>query len=449
MRQGKSKIRGEVQGTFLKGCVYVEEKFYLILAKNSAQMLLINKLLRENGIETDLVPSPPESGTVCAIAIKIQGVNLEKAKNILFENQIEVRGIYEDKKMKLQGLIDKKLGASVSKEFLDILKKIEDGDELLEKEIVYLLSTEDIKEIESIYAAADRIKRETVGNVLEIRGAIEFSNYCCKKCKYCGINSQNKIERYRMNEEEIMEVVGYLNKIGLRTVILQSGEDPHWGTERLIQLIKRIKIETGMRITLSVGEKSFEEYESLKLAGADNYLLKIETTNRKLFKTIHPDGDFDSRLKCSRWLKELGYINGSGNIIGIPGQTIEDIARDILYFKEMGINMIGIGPFIPAKGTVFENMPPGDIDLTIRTMAVTRIVCKKVYIPSTTALASLSKDAQIRALKAGANTIMLINTPAKYRTNYMIYNDKNMVDIDSAIYAAKKAGLELPKYLKL
>src|SRR5690606_37141016 len=141
---------------------YVEEKFYLILAKNSAQMLLINKLLRENGIETDLVPSPPESGTVCAIAIKIQGVNLEKAKNILFENQIEVRGIYEDKKMKLQGLIDKKLGASVSKEFLDILKKIEDGDELLEKEIVYLLSTKDIKEIESIYAAADRIKRETV-----------------------------------------------------------------------------------------------------------------------------------------------------------------------------------------------------------------------------------------------------------------------------------------------
>ena len=153
---------------------------------------------------------------------------------------------------------------------------------------------------------------------------------------------------------------------------------------------------------------------------------------------IHPDGNFDLRLKCSKWLKELGYINGSGNIIGIPGQTIEDIARDIIYFKDMGINMIGIGPFIPAKGTAFENIPHGDIDLTLRTMAVTRIVCKKVYIPSTTALASLDKDAQVWALNAGANTIMLINTPVKYRTNYKIYDDKNMVDIDAAIYAAEK-----------
>lgn len=432
----------------LKGSEDMEGKFYLILAKNSAQMLLINRLLKDGGIETDLVPAPPESGTVCAIAVKIKDVNLEKSKNILFKNDIEIKGIYEDKKMKLQGLIDKKLRKAVSKEFLDILKKIENGDELTEKEIVYLISTENKKEIEGIYAAADRIRKETVGNVLEIRGAIEFSNYCSKKCKYCGINSQNKIKRYRMNEEEILEVVDYLNKTGLRTVILQSGEDPHWGTDRLTELIKRIKEKTGMRITLSVGEKSFEEYESLKSAGANNFLLKIETTNRKLFEMIHPDGNFDLRLKCSVWLKELGYINGSGNIIGIPGQTVEDIAKDIMYFKEMGINMIGIGPFIPAKGTAFENLPPGDIDLTIRTMAVTRIVCKKVYIPSTTALSSLSKDAQIRALNAGANTIMLISTPVKYRGNYMIYNDKNMVDIDFAVYAAQKAGLELPKYLK-
>ena len=433
----------------LKGSECVKGKFYLILAKNSGQMLLINRLLRAKGIETDLVPAPPESGTVCAIAIKVEDVNVEKSKNIISENEIEIRGIYEDKKMKLQGLIDRKLGASVSKEFLDILKKIENGDELLEKEIVYLLSTENKKEIDGIYAAADRIRREAVGNVLEIRGAIEFSNYCSKKCKYCGINAQNKIKRYRMNEEEIMEVVEYLNKIGLRTVILQSGEDHHWGTERLVELVKRIKKATGMRITLSVGEKSFEEYESLKKAGANNFLLKIETTNKKLFEMIHPDGNFDLRLKCSKWLKELGYINGSGNIIGIPGQTIEDIARDIIYFKDMGINMIGIGPFIPAKGTAFENIPHGDIDLTLRTMAVTRIVCKKVYIPSTTALASLDKDAQVWALNAGANTIMLINTPVKYRTNYKIYDDKNMVDIDAAIYAAEKAGLKLPKYLNL
>ena len=133
----------------------------------------------------------------------------------------------------------------------------------------------------------------------------------------------------------------------------------------------------------------------------------------------------------------------------MPNQTEEDIASDIIYFKEMGINMIGIGPFIPAKGSALEKHPHGDIDMTLRAVAVTRIVCKKVYIPSTTALASLDKDAQVMALKAGANSIMLINTPTKYRESYKLYNDKNMVDMDSAIYAVSKAARKLPAYLKL
>ncbi|OPZ85986.1 MAG: Biotin synthase [Firmicutes bacterium ADurb.Bin419] len=253
-----------------------------------------------------------------------------------------------------------------------------------------------------------------------------------------------------MTEDEIMDVVHYLHGIGLRTVILQSGEDPFWSTDKIVKLIKRIKADTGMRITLSVGEKNFEEYAEFKNAGADNFLLKIETTNRDIFEDIHPDDDYDVRLQCSKWLKELGYINGSGNIIGLPGQRIEDIAEDILFFKEMGINMIGIGPFIPAKGSPFENRPHGDIALTLRTVAVTRIVCKKVYIPSTTALASLSKDAQVWALNAGANTIMLINTPLEYRSSYNIYDNKNMVDLMSAVYAVEKAtDRKLPSYLKL
>ncbi|MDQ2086172.1 [FeFe] hydrogenase H-cluster radical SAM maturase HydE [Herbivorax sp. ANBcel31] len=427
----------------------MKEKFYLILAQNSAQMLLINKLLKKEGIQTDLVPAPPESGTVCAVAIKVNGDYLEKSKSLITKNKIEIINIYEDKKMKLQGLIDKKLGLSVTKTFLNILKKIENGENFLEEEIIYLLSTKNKKEIDGIYAAADKIRKETVGNVIEIRGAIEFSNYCRKKCKYCGINSQNKIKRYRMNEKEIMEVVKYLDKIGMRTIILQSGEDYGWGIRRLTELVKNIKEKTRMRITLSVGEKSFKDYKNLKKAGADNFLLKIETTNRKLFELIHPDGNFDLRLKCSKWLKELGYINGSGNIIGIPDQTIQDIANDILYFKEMGINMIGIGPFIPARGTPFENIPHGDVNLTLRTIAVTRIVCKKVYIPSTTALASLDKHAQVQALKAGANTIMLISTPEKYKSDYKIYNNKNMIDIDAAIYASEKTGIQLPAYLKV
>jgi biotin synthase len=203
-----------------------------------------------------------------------------------------------------------------------------------------------------------------------------------------------------------------------------------------------------MRITLSVGEKSKEEYEALREAGANNFLLKIEATNRKLFNEIHPDDDYDYRIQCSKWLRELGYINGSGNIIGLPGQTLSDIADDLIYFKEMGINMIGIGPFIPAKGSKFENYPHGDIDLTLRAVALTRIVCKKVFIPSTTALASLDKDAQVRALLSGANTIMLINTPDKYKSNYRIYDNKNMVDLAAAVYAVEKAGRKWPEYVK-
>lgn len=428
----------------------MEERAYLILAHNTAQMLLMNKLFKTNLIETDLVPAPPESGTVCAIAVRVMESKLDQCKTLLMENKIEVSSILEDRKMKLQGLIDKKLGMSVTKEFLTILKKIEEGEDLTKRDIVYLLSTDKQKQIDAIYSAADRIRKETVGDVVEIRGAIEFSNHCRKSCKYCGINAKiSDVLRYRMSEDEIMEVVDYLHEIGLKTVILQSGEDMSWSTQRLVELIKAIKEKTGMKITLSVGEKTFEEYELLKNAGADNFLLKIETTNRELFEEIHPDDDYDVRFRCSEWLKELGYINGSGNIIGLPGQTLEDIADDIIYFKEMGINMIGIGPFIPAKGSAYENLPHGDIDLTLRTVAVTRIVCKKVYLPSTTALASLSKDAQVWALKAGANTIMLINTPVKYRTSYNIYDNKNMVDIEAAVYAAEKAGRKLPAYLRL
>lgn len=429
----------------------MDTKYYLIMAQNSSEMLVINKLLNENKIETDLVPAPPEWGTVCAIAIRIDEKELDKSKNLLQLADIHTAKILEDRKLKLQGLLDRKLGLVVSEKFINILKKIENGEELEKGEIVYLLATDKKREIDTIFAAADRIRKETVGDVVEIRGAIEFSNYCRKNCKYCGIGGKNsEVKRYRMSEEEIMEVVEYLQSIGLRTVILQSGEDPYWTTPKIVGIVRRIKEATGMRITLSVGEKSYEDYAQFKDAGADNFLLKIETTNRDIFKEIHPEDDYDKRLQCSKWLKELGYINGSGNIIGLPGQKVEDIAGDIEFFRDMGINMIGIGPFIPAKGSAYEKLSPGDIALTLRTVAVTRIVCKKVYIPSTTALASLSKDAQVWALNAGANTIMLINTPKEYRSSYNIYDNKNMVDVDSAVYAVEKAtNRRLPSYLKL
>jgi biotin synthase len=301
-----------------KGCVKLENKYYLVIAKNTANMLLTDKLFRQAVISTELVPAPPESGTVCAIAVKIAEANLEVAKQIVKHNNIEITHILEDKKLKLQGLIDKKLGKAVTLEFIEILKKIEDGVDITKEDIVYMLGTDKEKEIEAIFGVADKIRKEMVGDVVEIRGAIEFSNYCGKNCNYCGINASNDtVNRYRMTEAEIMEVVHNLYDLGMKTVILQSGEDGQWSTTRLINLIHQIKEQTGMRITLSVGEKSKEEYEALREAGANNFLLKIEATNRKLFNEIHPDDDYDYRIQCSKWLRELGYINGSGNIIGL------------------------------------------------------------------------------------------------------------------------------------
>lgn len=423
---------------------------HLIIARNTSQMLLIDKLLRENDIVTDMVPTPPETGTVCAIAIKISEISLNKAKAIILNNHLNIKNICQEKKYKLQGLLDKKLESLVSKNFTRILKKIENGEDLEKEELIYLLQTKKQKEIETIFFMADKIRAKMVGEHIEIRAAIEFSNYCQKSCNYCGINSKcTGVKRYRMNENEIITEVKKIKKLGIKTVILQSGEDPLWPTERIAKLTKHIKQQTNMNITLSVGERTKQEYKLLKQEGGDNYLLKIETTNQDIFKQIHPDDDFEYRLKCSKWLKEVGFLSGSGNIIGLPGQTLEDIANDIIYFKNMGIHMIGIGPFIPAKETEYQELPHGDIDLTLRTIAVTRIHCKKVFLPSTTALASLDKEAQVWALKSGANTIMLISTPDKYKENYQIYNDKNMVDLDSAIYAAKKSGRLIPKYLKL
>ena len=425
-------------------------KHYLIMAGSTNHMLRGDKLLKDEQIETALVPAPSEYGSVCAIAIKVKSDEIHRAEKLLRENQIVIQGIYPDKPKKLSGLVSKLMDTVISEEFIGVLRKIEEGEELTFEDIVHLLKTERKAEMDALFAAADRMRKEILGDVVDIRGAIEFSNVCRKDCKYCGIRKNHPtLAHYRMTEDEIMEIVHQLHDIGLQTVILQSGEDIWWTPDKIVALIERIKRETGMRITLSIGERPREEYELYKRIGADNFLLKIETTNREIFEFIHPDDDFDHRIECSKWIRELGYINGSGCIIGLPGQRPEDIARDILFFKEMGINMIGIGPFLPAKGTPFEDYPAGSVDMTLKAVAVTRLVCKRVYLPATTALASLDPDGQTKALKAGANTIMLINTPAKYRYSYQIYSGKNMIDLEAAFRAIREADRKLPSYLKV
>lgn len=427
----------------------MNNKFYLIMAASTTHMLAADKILVNNNINTDMVPAPPEFGTVCAIALKVSAFDLEKSKTVLDMAGIRIQGIYEEIPRKLDGLM-KKLNANIlSGDFLSAIKKVEHGEDLDLSEIVHLLKAETLEEKRVLFAAADNMRKDMVGDRVDIRGAIEFSNYCEKNCIYCGIRrDNNELKRYRMNNDEIITVVRDIKKYGMNTVILQSGEDDWWTKDRLLSIIKDIKSKTGMRITLSVGERPYDEYKAFKEAGANNFLLKIETTNRKIFKSLHPDDDFDYRQSCSKWLRELGYLNGSGNMIGLPGQTVEDIADDIMYFKKMGINMIGIGPFLPARGTPLENHPVGDVDLTLKAIAVTRLVCKNVYIPATTALVSAHPHGQVMALQSGANTIMLVNTPSVYRQSYAIYGNKTPVDIESAKEAIFKAGRQLPKFLE-
>ena len=425
-------------------------KHYLIMAGSTSHMLKGDKILKDNNIETNLVPAPAEHGSVCAIAIKVKVEEKDRAEKILRDNNIVILGIYPEKPERLSGIVEKLKNTVIRDEFIAVIEKVESGEQLSYEDIVFLLKTDRKAEIEALYHAADEMRKKIVGDVVDVRGAIEFSNHCIKNCKYCGVRRElPQLERYRMSDDEILEVVNQIKDLGMKTVILQSGEDIYYTKERIASLLTRIKEETGMKITLSLGERTKEEYAYFKELGANNYLLKIETTNEEIFKYIHPDDDFNHRKECSRWLKELGYLNGSGCIIGLPGQREEDIANDILYFKEMGINMIGIGPFVPAKGTPLEKYPTGSAEMTLKAVAVTRLVCQRVFIPATTALASIDEDGQSKALMAGANTIMLINTPAKYRYNYQIYSDKNMVDLESAIKAIKDSNRIIPSYLKI
>jgi biotin synthase len=281
----------------------------------------------------------------------------------------------------------------------------------------------------AMFAEADRVRRTHCGDGVYLRGIIEFSNYCKRDCLYCGLRKSNgKIHRYRLTPQEIIDAAKVADGLGYGTVVLQSGEDSDYSISEFCRIIETIKKETKCAITMAVGELKKEDYAQMKAAGADRYLLKIETTNPKLFKTLKPDSDFDNRLRCLRNLKELGFQVGSGAMIGLLGQTLEDIADDILFFKQMEFDMIGIGPFIAHPNTPLNGATNGTLDLTLRAVALTRIITKNTHIPATTAVGTIDKDGRQKALKCGANIMMPNATPPQYRKYYEIYPDKICID---------------------
>lgn len=277
---------------------------------------------------------------------------------------------------------------------------------------------------EDLFKTADKIRHENVGDKVHLRGLIEFSNICKCQCKYCGLQSGNKsIERYRLTTEEILSYAKHAAELGFKTLVLQSGEDAYFSTDIMCDIISQIK-KLNVALTLSIGEKNYEDYKAFKEAGADRYLIRIETTDRELYKKMHPNMDFDNRVNCLKNLRELGYEVGTGCLVGLPEQTIESLADDILFFKEINADMVGIGPFLPHPQTPLKGAASGNFELALKVMALTRIILPDINIPATTAMETLNPQGRILALQSGANVVMPNVTGTEYRAKYEIYPNK-------------------------
>ncbi len=310
-----------------------------------------------------------------------------------------------------------------------------------EGDLVTLLAATDAAQKERLMARAREVRDRFCGRRMVVRALIEFSSYCRNSCFYCGLNRNNlQASRYRLGADEILESVALAWRSGIRTVVLQSGED---GLDAvwLAGVIEDIKQMGDMAVTLSVGERSREDYALWRRAGADRYLLRIETTDPALYRSLHEGREVTTRLACLETLREEGYQVGSGFMVGPPGQTIEHIARDIRFLAGIATDMIGVGPFIPHPDTPFRDAAPGDVGLTLRVLAVLRLVTRRSWMPATTALGSLDRDYRIDALKAGANVLMPNFSPASVKKQYAIYPGKRCVDEPTGACAGCTAGL--------
>ncbi|MBT3199146.1 MAG: [FeFe] hydrogenase H-cluster radical SAM maturase HydE [Phycisphaerales bacterium] len=303
------------------------------------------------------------------------------------------------------------------------------------KEILRWLRQDDPQALEELWARADKVRQENVGQQVHLRGLIEIGNYCVRRCAYCGLNAGRKdIPRYRMTKDEILACAAEAVEYKYGSVVIQAGEDPFWTLEFIADLVGEIKASTPLAVTLSLGERSDEELAAWRAAGADRYLLRFETSNRELFDHIHPPlaGLHSDRPAMLGRMAEMGYEIGSGVMVGIPGQTYEDLACDVEMFADLDLDMIGLGPYISHPDTPLgveapaeSDQTPASEELTYRMLALARLACPQANIPSTSALATLNlAQGRELGLIRGANIVMPNLTPQQYRPMYEIYPAK-------------------------
>ncbi|MBO7610571.1 MAG: [FeFe] hydrogenase H-cluster radical SAM maturase HydE [Muribaculaceae bacterium] len=293
------------------------------------------------------------------------------------------------------------------------------------KQIIDLLTTTPAQEL---FNEADKVRQENVGDEVHLRGLIEFSNICRNDCLYCGLRRSNSsVKRYHMADDEVISTARQAADIGFKTIVLQSGEDLYYTSLRLCHIIEAIK-KFDVALTLSIGERSESDYKDFRNAGADRFLMRIETTDKELYHRLNPGMNWQHRYECLMIIKGLGYELGSGIMVGLPGQTIESIADDLLFLQDIAVDMAGIGPFIPHPATPLAKEAGGTLEMALRTMAVMRLLLPDINIPATTAMESLHPQGRIMALQAGANVIMPNVTDGEYRQLYELYPGKPLAN---------------------
>jgi len=309
----------------------------------------------------------------------------------------------------------------------NLIEKLSRKHSLTEDEYRILIDCRTPESAELLAHLADRARQEIYGNTVYIRGLIEISNICKNDCLYCGIRKSNRnCQRYRLSPDDILDCCEEGYRLGFRTFVMQGGEDGYYSDDVLIPLLRTIKARyPDCAITLSLGERSRESYQALYHAGADRYLLRHETADKNHYERLHPETmSFDNRMRCLQDLKEIGYQVGCGFMVGSPGQTSAEIARDLKFIETFSPAMCGIGPFIPQKDTPFGSQQAGTLELTTYLLSIIRLIQPNILLPATTALGTIHPMGREKGILAGANVVMPNLSPASVRKKYMLYDNK-------------------------
>jgi len=311
--------------------------------------------------------------------------------------------------------------------YTGLVDRLEADRDLTDEEFAAVLFCDDPGFADYLAERARAVREIHYGKAVYLRGLIEFTNYCKNNCYYCGIRRGNaNAERYRLNEEVILACCAAGYELGFRTFVLQGGEDPYFTDERMVSIVKAIKDQhPDCAVTLSIGERDRESYQKLFDAGADRYLLRHETADKAHYGMLHPaELSFDHRMQCLRDLKDIGYQVGCGMMVGSPYQTPEHLVKDLRFLQGFRPEMVGIGPFIPHHDTQFADRTAGTVEMTVRLLAVIRLLLPDVLLPATTALGTIDPVGREKGLMAGANVVMPNLSPADVRGKYLLYDNK-------------------------